>query len=1101
MARNWIGSVRLDLPATFARLSRLRCGEWYHEQEHGPSRTFSAERIPFAALYEPVTEHQMLVKRSIDDVVDTLRRARQEGVASSLLIGSGCSVTAGIPTAEGFVRIIENEYPLQYGRALNKTYCDCMSQLSPGQRRNLIGSKVKTAKINWAHIAIAQLINAGVIDRVLTTNFDPLVVRACALLGQFPAIYDVTASENFKPGLVCDPSVFYLHGQHTGFVLINTAVEFDDNSRLLAPVFQEAVRRTTWIVIGYSGDNDPVFDHLAKINRFDYSLYWVGHRDSPPLPVVCEQLLEPDKEAFYVKGFDADDFLVTLAQKLDCFPPPFVSKPFSHLREALAQLTTYEFRGTREHLQSSLTDSDDSEANTSQTSESSTQIGAARQMVDKATSQTSESTTPTASNTLDVMGAARQMIKKAIDEIEGIDESGRDESLSEKDIAVERNALSLLMAGEYDKVADLRPEYERRPQSQLGSHIAWAYVMLATEIVEKAIHSVDQARDDSFARAGELFRAALEIKPDMREALNNYGVALYRQAEVAVEKNSLFNLAYEKLSRALEIDPYAYDSLKNWGDAISSQAETKSGSERDRLFEQCYEKYRASVAIDPKQPETFFSWGNALFQQAQNKSGDEAFQLCVLSGEKYQSALAVNPLHDKSWHNWGVVFTHQAQMREGSESDYLFDQAYSAYCEALRIKPGKYESLENWANASSKQAQRKVGRAADLLYQRAYELYTAALKANSNNPRGLDNWGTVLTQQAQTKSDDEADRLFEHAYDKFAEALKIDPKAHEAFYGWGVALLRQAVKKQGKPADELYSKCFEKLQAALRLRPEHHGAMFNFGSAAFEQALSKSGDEANNLFKIADERFEAALAIKQDMYEAAAMWALSLFEQAKRKIEQGADDLFTLADERFEQALSIKPDLTNALTNWGTALFTRAKTKTDPEEADKLYALANEKFQQAIDINPKLHDAVNNWGLALLAQAQSKSGSEAEDLYERACEKFCHVTELKPDFHLVHLNWGTARLYQAANRQGVDVENILIEAEQELLKAESVQPGHAAYNLACVHAGLGNELVCREWLERARELGKLPSRDHIERDPDFQTFRHSQWFREFLVSV
>lgn len=1020
----------------------------------------------------------MLAERSIDDIVDTLRRAKQEGVACSLLIGSGCSVTAGIPTAEGFVRIIESEYPRQYDRAPNKTYLDCMTQLSPGERHVLIASYIEKSKVNWAHIAIAQLINAGVIDRVLTTNFDPLVVRACALLGLFPAIYDVTASENFNSGFVSDPSVFYLHGQHKGFKLINTPTEFEENSRRLAPVFQDAARKTTWIVVGYSGDNDPVFDHLAKLNRFDYNLYWVGYVDNPPLPIVHELLLEPNKDAFYVRGFDADDFLVRLAHKLGCFPPHFVSKPFSHLQELLAPLTTYEFAGDKG--KSSIYGSTD-------LSDEQAQV-----------SQTSESATPTASNTLDVMGAARQMIKKAIDEIEGKDESGRDESLSEEDIAVERNALSLLMAGEYDKVADLRSEYERKPQSQLGSHIAWAYVMLATEIVERAKESAGEASKDLFTRASELFEAALEIKPDMKEALNNFGVALYRQAEVTVEGDNLFNLAYEKLSRVLELDPYAYDSLKNWGDAISSQAETKRGPESDRLFGQSYEKYRESVAINSKQPETFFSWGNALFQQAQNKATDEALQLCVLSGEKYQRALTVDPSHHKSLHNWGVVLTHQAQMKEGLESDHLFDQAYSAYCEALRVKPDKHESLENWANAFSKQAQRKVGRAADLLYERAYELYAAAWKANSKNPRVLDNWGTVLTQQAQTKSDDEADQLFEQAHDKFTEALKIDPNAHEALYGWGVALLRQAVKKQGETADELYSQCFEKLQAALRLKPEHHGALFNFGSAAFEQALTKSGDEANDLFKIANEKFEAAISIKQDMYEAAAMWALSLFEQAKRQIEQDPDNLFTSADERFEQALSIKPDLTNALINWGTALFTRAKMKSYSHKADELYALAYEKFQRALEINPKLHDAMNNWGAALLAQAQSKAGPEAENLYERACEKFRQATDLKADFNLVHLNWGTARLYQANNRQDGDVETLLAEAEDELLKAESTQPGHAAYNLACIYAKTGTETSYRTWLERARALGKLPSRDHIENDPDFQAVRSHQWFREFL---
>src|SRR5207302_10607454 len=123
---------------------------------------------------------------------------------------------------------------------------------------------------------------------------------------------------------------------------------------------------------------------LAKLNRFDYNLYWVGFRDNPPLPVVCKRLLEPDKDAAYVKGFDADDFLVTLAHKLDCFPPHFVSKPFSHLKELLAPLTTYAFAGERGKSSIyALTDSEDEHDHIA---------------------QTSESTTPTSSNTSDVMG-------------------------------------------------------------------------------------------------------------------------------------------------------------------------------------------------------------------------------------------------------------------------------------------------------------------------------------------------------------------------------------------------------------------------------------------------------------------------------------------------------------------------------------------------------------------------------------------------------------------------------------------------------------------------------------------------------------------------
>ena len=40
----------------------------------------------------------------------------------------------------------------------------------PGVRRDLIGGYIDNAKINWAHLALAQLIDHDFVDRVLTTN-------------------------------------------------------------------------------------------------------------------------------------------------------------------------------------------------------------------------------------------------------------------------------------------------------------------------------------------------------------------------------------------------------------------------------------------------------------------------------------------------------------------------------------------------------------------------------------------------------------------------------------------------------------------------------------------------------------------------------------------------------------------------------------------------------------------------------------------------------------------------------------------------------------------------------------------------------------------
>lgn len=169
---------------------------------------------------------------------------------------------------------------------------------------------------------------AGYVDRVLTVNFDPLVVKACAMVGLYPAVYDFAASQFFKPAYIPTPAVFHLHGQHTGFVLMNTEQEVEEHAKRLRPLFDDAGRGRVWVVVGYSGENDPVFQHLTGVPEFDFNLYWVGYKDNAPAPHVRDKLLSDGKYAFYVSGFDADDFFVELARRLNCFPPGFISRPF-----------------------------------------------------------------------------------------------------------------------------------------------------------------------------------------------------------------------------------------------------------------------------------------------------------------------------------------------------------------------------------------------------------------------------------------------------------------------------------------------------------------------------------------------------------------------------------------------------------------------------------------------------------------------------------------------------------------------------------------------------------------------------------------------------
>jgi tetratricopeptide (TPR) repeat protein len=495
--------------------------------------------------------------RSIDEVAETLQNAKARGRGCTLLIGAGCSVKAGIPIAAGVVDVIKDRYPRAYQRAERKTYAKCMSELLLSERRDLIAEYVDQAKINWAHLCIALLVQSGFVDRVLTTNFDLLVVRACALLNEFPAIYDFAASQLFKAPDIPSRAVIYLHGQYTGFILINTEEDFDRHSHLLGPVFEDAGRGRVWIVVGYSGENDPVFDHLARVPRFDNGLYWVGYQNGDPPRHVAEQLLTPGKDAFYVRGYDADSFFITLTQKLAIFPPRLLAQPFSHIKSAMEMLTPYGFPG-----------------------------------------QSSEE---------DVTRTPRQWIDAAIERFE----KG---TLSEGAFAA---ALKLLLAGAYESVLEFRKEYDKNPSPELGDPLSWAYVMQGNALSEKARTKTGAAARQLFTDAAEKYQEALSLKPTMPAALNNWGNALADLARIEKDQRSeaLFSEAAEKYKAALAVKPDMAEALFNWGNALLDQGGIKTGEQADRLFSEAAEKYQAALAIKPDMHEAFFKWGNVLLEQ------------------------------------------------------------------------------------------------------------------------------------------------------------------------------------------------------------------------------------------------------------------------------------------------------------------------------------------------------------------------------------------------------------------------------------------------------------------------------------------------------
>lgn len=574
--------------------------------------------------WQPETRH----------VVETLKKAKDDGVKVNLLIGAGCSVEAGIPPAPTIVNDIEKEYPEYFEQCKDKTsYNAAMKCLSSGERRRLLGGYIEKAKMNWAHIAIAQLLKEGFVDRVLTVNFDPLVVNACAMVDKPPPVYDMAATPDFSLDFVPEGAVFYLHGQHTGYVILNEEQELKDHAAKIGPFLHRDGSYRVWLVVGYSGQSDSVFEVLKQFPRFDHRLYWVD-LEAIPRPHLHNEYFNEERQcnetflggerfAYYLGGKNADEFFIELCQGLNCWPPKIIQKPFTYLKDKMQELALYPLREREGEP--------------------------------------------------DITGETIKILEKVIARYED----------------PRRETRSLMMAGKYQEVAMKYPPGSSLPEGMeddaAGAFNNWGNALLKQAIIKSGAEA-DTIFFDIYAK----YEAALKIKPDYYEALNNWGIALSDQAKQknGDEAELLFAEAISKFEVALQIEPKFDEALFNWGNILLYLGQLKKGLGEDIHFNEAISKYKATLEIKPDKHEALNNWGAALFYKARLKTSAESEALLDEAILKYKAALKIKPDKHEALNNWGNALTFQAQLKSGTESKALWEEAMEKYLAAEEIHPG-----------------------------------------------------------------------------------------------------------------------------------------------------------------------------------------------------------------------------------------------------------------------------------------------------------------------------------------------------------------------------------------------------------------------------
>jgi hypothetical protein len=253
-----------------------------------------------------------------DDTRICFERIRKWPRNVALLIGAGCSKTANVPTAPEFIGLVQKQYPWRcerLDREAKGSYGRVVGMLAEDEWRELFCICERDSGVNLAHLCIAQLIKIGVVDRVLTTNFDTLLPRACALVGIHPAIFDCVAMSGLRRVVGDDgPAIYYLHGQAYGLRMLNDADDVEAHSKYVREIVQQNVDRRALIICGYSGDCDGVLDWLRDSKSLRHPVFWAPYSDEDAQR--AKDRLAGKKHRFVLERQGADEFFYDLLRDL-----------------------------------------------------------------------------------------------------------------------------------------------------------------------------------------------------------------------------------------------------------------------------------------------------------------------------------------------------------------------------------------------------------------------------------------------------------------------------------------------------------------------------------------------------------------------------------------------------------------------------------------------------------------------------------------------------------------------------------------------------------------------------------------------------------------
>ena len=160
------------------------------------------------------------------------------------------------------------------GRTANERQALLQSYIEPMDEDRQEGRKVPTK----AHEAIADLVYAGFVRVVITTNFDRLIEHALQARGVEPTVIDsVDALNGAEPLTHTKCYLVKLHGDYKDARILNTVAELSDYPPEYDSLLDRILDEHGLVVCGWSGEWDEALFHaLIRCPSRRYSLFWAA---------------------------------------------------------------------------------------------------------------------------------------------------------------------------------------------------------------------------------------------------------------------------------------------------------------------------------------------------------------------------------------------------------------------------------------------------------------------------------------------------------------------------------------------------------------------------------------------------------------------------------------------------------------------------------------------------------------------------------------------------------------------------------------------------------------------------------------------------------